>query len=380
MLNRRNFYRLVLKWAFFFLILYFCIIFLIRGSGTDSQIKRFQAPTFNLYKCPAETSSIKEAYRSSPIKSKRTLLYKRILLIANVGSSYQKSIFALLEYLKFPIRVEFYRINGQLPILKIAGEGQFNLIVFDDYRLFDSLSGENKIELLNYCDEYGIGMISFLFSNVKENGILFPHFTAKGKQFVKNLRFMVDSGVNFIAKSSIGFLVDSYTQDWTLFSNITGQSILVASNINNDDLTAALLVRECFNVSHIIFGQNLEHWIMKVAFMDALIYLNVADWDLERFYKNLSTVKKYFYNFYFRYIQIDIDDIFVGQSGTKLTNKDVRSLIETQKDLRNYIENFTFLLGFSGYFFRNGDSLEISGDEELIGKINFYLKKFIFWF
>lgn len=69
----------------------------------------------------------------------------------------------------------------------------------------------------------------------------------------------------------------------------------------------------------------------------------------------------------FRYIQIDIDDVFVGQTGTKLMKNDVINLIQTQNELRNYIKNFSFLLGFSGYFFQKGDLLDVSGDEAFIG-------------
>lgn len=70
-----------------------------------------------------------------------------------------------------------------------------------------------------------------------------------------------------------------------------------------------------------------------------------------------------------RYIQIDIDDIFVGTSGTRMTKADVDALLQSQYHLRQDIKNFTYFLGFSGYYFRNGDSLEDEGDERLIGKI-----------
>lgn len=68
-----------------------------------------------------------------------------------------------------------------------------------------------------------------------------------------------------------------------------------------------------------------------------------------------------------RYIQIDIDDIFVGSSGSRMTRADADSLLESQHHLRRNIKNFTYCLGFSGHYFRNGDSLEDEGDERLIG-------------
>lgn len=257
-------------------------MFLIRKPTDNYYINRFDAPSFNFYKCPAQNFLINNAQFSSLIQSKYEKVYKRILLIAHSKSNYQKSIFALLEYLKLPIRVEFFDLHKQLLILNITNTGLFNLIVFEDYRIFYNLSDANKLELLNYCNNFGIGMISFLFYDISKRGTFFSHFTANGKQVVKNLRFIANSGVNFIAKTSVEFLVNSYSNDWTLFSNVTGQSILVASDINNNNLSATILVHEPFNIPHIIFGQNLDLWIIKIAFLDALIYLKVADIDLER--------------------------------------------------------------------------------------------------
>lgn len=76
------------------------------------------------------------------------------------------------------------------------------------------------------------------------------------------------------------------------------------------------------------------------------------------------------YNKLERHIQIDIDDIFVGASGTRMTKSDVDALLQSQYRLRRDISNFTYSLGFSGYYFRNGDSLEDEGDERLIGTVS----------
>lgn len=70
-----------------------------------------------------------------------------------------------------------------------------------------------------------------------------------------------------------------------------------------------------------------------------------------------------------RYIQIDIDDIFVGTTGTRMTRADADALLQSQYRLRRDIKNFTYCLGFSGHYFHNGDSLEDEGDERLIGII-----------
>lgn len=68
-----------------------------------------------------------------------------------------------------------------------------------------------------------------------------------------------------------------------------------------------------------------------------------------------------------RFIQIDVDDVFVGASGGRIIRSDADALLESQNRLRKKIDNFTYCLGFSGYYFHSGDRLEDGGDERLIG-------------
>lgn len=67
-----------------------------------------------------------------------------------------------------------------------------------------------------------------------------------------------------------------------------------------------------------------------------------------------------------RYVQIDIDDIFVGERGTRLRPLDVNSLIEFQNRLQLHIPGFQLNLGYSGKFFHRGDPEEDDGDDLLI--------------
>uniref|UniRef100_A0A914PBT4 Heparan sulphate-N-deacetylase domain-containing protein n=1 Tax=Panagrolaimus davidi TaxID=227884 RepID=A0A914PBT4_9BILA len=73
------------------------------------------------------------------------------------------------------------------------------------------------------------------------------------------------------------------------------------------------------------------------------------------------------------YIQIDIDDVFVGQTGTRLVTEDIFALIESQNFLRKYIKGFNYTLGFSGHFFRRGDKVENEADEVLVAQSHNFL-------
>ncbi|VDO99834.1 unnamed protein product [Soboliphyme baturini] len=67
-----------------------------------------------------------------------------------------------------------------------------------------------------------------------------------------------------------------------------------------------------------------------------------------------------------RYLQIDIDDVFVGQKETKMLEEDVLELIQAQERVRRHIANFTFNLGFCGKFYQKGASEERLGDSLLV--------------
>ena len=67
-----------------------------------------------------------------------------------------------------------------------------------------------------------------------------------------------------------------------------------------------------------------------------------------------------------RYIQIDIDDIFVGNAGTKLGKSDVDAMIDFTKKWEKIIASFHFVIGFSGKFIYRGNETESAGEKYLL--------------
>jgi heparan sulfate N-deacetylase/N-sulfotransferase NDST2 len=64
---------------------------------------------------------------------------------------------------------------------------------------------------------------------------------------------------------------------------------------------------EVDGIQRVFFGAPLNFWLHKLIFVDALSYLS---------HGRLSTPLT-------RFIQLDIDDIFVGKQGIRLTRDDV---------------------------------------------------------
>ena len=104
-------------------------------------------------------------------------------------------------------------------------------------------------------------------------------------------------------------------------------------------------------IRRVLFGGGLKFWLHRLLFLDAVSYLSRG---------RLSVSLK-------RYILIDIDDIFVGEKGTRLKNSDVEAILESQENLRRFVPGFKFNLGFSGKYFHYGDEEENAGDDLLLG-------------
>lgn len=104
-------------------------------------------------------------------------------------------------------------------------------------------------------------------------------------------------------------------------------------------------------IKRVIFGGANHHWLNRVLLLEAIEHLSSG--------RILSPLE--------RYIQIDVDDIFVGETGKRMNTSDVGALVETQNWLAQRISGgFKFNLGFSGKYFKHGRGDEINGDEELV--------------
>lgn len=92
-----------------------------------------------------------------------------------------------------------------------------------------------------------------------------------------------------------------------------------------------------------------SHWFIWPLIMDILRFLTSKSYD----YYGLN-----------RSIQIDIDDIFLGEkTNDQLKSNDIHALIHSQEFIRNFIPNFRYRLGFSGFYYNennDGDRLLIS--------------------
>lgn len=314
---------------------------------------RFKARPFSLYQCPSESPS-----RSSPVQNfaygskSAGETASRVLLIAEQDSSYNKVLSDFIHHLRIPVRVEV--LDGSELLLNLT-VGRFSVIVFESFHSYSRLGDPARQILLDYCKENKVGIISFLRDPT--DGIQFFKNTSVEvltNQQVTDIEFDISSPVPYVGKKGVKLpLQFEVPSGWTIFrcDNTGWRSFISCQDSSGDTASIAIHDNGQYSgVEHIIFGSNLDHFIMKIGFWDALLYMlrGSPSWDLDTF------------------IEIDIDDIFVGQPGTKLVPDDIESLIQSQDFLRNYIEHFNYTLGFSGHFFKKGDPVENDADELLI--------------
>ncbi|CAD6191323.1 unnamed protein product [Caenorhabditis auriculariae] len=214
----------------------------------------------------------------------------------------------------------------------------------------------NKQTLDEYCYVYHVPIISFIGS---KSGDRYQRIQVKGSslhlwQHQTVDRLLVEkSSLNKVAKAGVERRGVSSNQ-WVLFENDDSTKFEPLLSVLSDEkskLFAAIWDKgQEDGVQRVLFGHNITDWTVKLIFYDTLNWAlgNSSSFSLERF------------------VEIDIDDIFVGAQGTRIVEEDVRALLRCQNEFRKYVQNFTFMLGFSGSYFRNGDSDEDRGDEYLV--------------
>ena len=111
------------------------------------------------------------------------------------------------------------------------------------------------------------------------------------------------------------------------------------------------------NIQRVIFGSGLKFWLHRLLFLDCLSYLS---------HGQLSISLE-------RLMLVDIDDIFVGEIGTRLQPDDVKALIATQERIRSMVPGFKFNLGFSGKYFHHGNDGEDEGDDLILKNVDKFM-------
>ncbi|KAJ6216358.1 hypothetical protein RDWZM_007515 [Blomia tropicalis] len=315
-----------------------------------------------------------------------------------------KHIVEVLEAVRFKYKIEI--AGKSLPLLTSSDKGKYSAIVFENLFKYFHLNKWNRDLLDKYCREFNVGIIGFIVGNEQADNhkkVSDQLNHPKGRRRLDNLPIYVESDYQIKdyqlnAHSNIfritrpgsislgivpennwsiftlppnsssffpiaqalprNYIVDTYPDGYK-YSNIKKLNKLSNStsidwnNYKKNLLTTVFQDNGSYDgIKRIVFGNGLDYWLHKLIFLDSLSYLSNGKWSLP-----LQ-----------RYIQIDIDDIFVGEKGTRMKAVDVEMLIEFQQRLALLIPGFKFNLGYSGKFFHRGYPDENDGDDFLLKK------------
>ncbi|KAJ8266021.1 hypothetical protein GJAV_G00125030 [Gymnothorax javanicus] len=304
-----------------------------------------------------------------------------LVFVESLYSQLGQDIVAVLESGRFRYRTEISPGKGDMPTLTDKDRGRFALVIYENILKYVNLDAWNRELLDKYCVEYGVGIIGFFKAN--ENSLqsaqlkgfpLFLHSHLGLRDCIVNPK----SPLLFITRPGQVEHGPLPGDDWTVFqSNHSTYEPVLQAKARAADIIPPLdggvsvaaappihtsVVQDLGlhdGIQRVLFGNNLNFWLHKLVFVDAVSFLTG---------KRLSLSLD-------RYLLVDIDDIFVGKEGTRMKVPDVKALVETQNELRSHVPNFTFNLGFSGKFFHAGTDEEDLGDDLLLS----YSKEF-WWF
>ncbi|XP_004549588.3 bifunctional heparan sulfate N-deacetylase/N-sulfotransferase 4 isoform X1 [Maylandia zebra] len=368
---RRHLRRLLLLLASCCLVsLLLSAYFLFTNSSPSMQLGQSPEPACSQ---PLSMSPYRQLPYPYPPNPPHTHVYTDQVVLVLVESQYSQlgqDIVAILESAHFQFRMEIASGKGDLPPLTEKGRGRFSLIIYENLLKYANADTWNRQLLHQYCTEYRVGIIGFYRSTENSPSTL----KLRGLPLVlRTNQALWDCCV--VSSSPLLHLTKPGTdrgplpgEDWTSFSSnhSTYQAVLHArakegGGAGSGDNSGpgfsqglqATVVQDMGlydGVRRVLFGQGLAYWLHRLILVDAISYLTDRKLTL-----GLD-----------RHILVDIDDIFVGKEGTRMNAKDVKALLDTQKQLRSQISNFTFNLGFSGKFYHTGTAEEDEGDDLLL--------------
>ena len=289
------------------------------------------------YVCPASNSLLNTVNHTRNI-SKRSS--KNLMILTRSSTSELQSNLAKLLH---STRIKFHR-SYYIDLTST----RTSIILFENYTHYQM--GLENSNFTSYLLENRIGVI--VFNTGTENSEKLNEDT-----FLKDFLHITKYNTQYLNINKTIKLNRAFKNLFLKTENYNLKSILQCETSSNT-VEDILFVNKINGIKHVFISiDNLDDiWLLKSLFIDALRYLTDGDIEI-----SLD-----------RYVQIDIDDIFVADSGTRMIPNDVYELIRLQDELSTryfYHDDykFKFNLGYSGYYYQSGDKYEDEADRLLIG-------------
>ena len=214
-------------------------------------------------------------------------------------------------------------IDLKYEMTKDASKAKYSLIIFYEFQTFLSLSRLVRDVINNYCAKFKAGQIFFAGNNYGRISEFNLEIKRLGKDKSHSLRVNPDSKILWITKPGVETAKPSRTRqtyirvfsfddryETVAYIVPTGGAAETRSSVRAEDTKIAMLLDkgEKAGIKRIFTTLNSAFFLHGLLFLDALKHLSVLP-------------SKYTLQ---RYIQVDIDDIFIGKTGLRLKNADVK--------------------------------------------------------
>lgn len=271
-------------------------------------------------------------------------LEKRILVaIRQTSVTFRTEIAQLLEANRIPHQFVYLEIGDKtvFPELTHEGIGRFSAVIFESIKFYVSLGKANRQLIDQYCRQFAIGIVLMAEQenyglNVHTFGEL--HLGIKtGFSDLQNVE--LNPSACLLRLTRAGGIIDKPPKiKWNaLFPNHSTYEVVefamqeIATTtlrtsdqdkppdtfenaVFQDKVTSTKHITVLTDLGHldgirrVYFGGGLSFWLHRLLFIDALAFLSRG-----LFAHSLE-----------RRILVDIDDIFVGKTGTRMTKEDVQ--------------------------------------------------------
>ncbi|XP_064601762.1 bifunctional heparan sulfate N-deacetylase/N-sulfotransferase-like isoform X2 [Liolophura sinensis] len=296
-----------------------------------------------------------------------------LVLVETQYSRLGTEIIHTLEANRMKYKVE--PVGKSLPYLTHVDKGKYAVIIFENLNSYVNMDKWNRQLLDKYCKDYRVGMVAFVPSTDDTVMSVTLDDLQLSLQFNLAIKdYMLNSYSEIWRLTRPGELFEGEIpgDDWTVFhtNHSTHQPLAYARRREPDFadspvkdhgmyVTAVQDLGFLDDINRVILGNGFRFWLHRLIFLDSLSFLS---------HGRLSVSLD-------RYVQIDVDDVFVGQSGLRMTPGDAEAMVASQERLQQHIRGFHFNLGFSGKFYQRGTPLENAGDTRLLE-----LQKHFHWF
>lgn len=288
----------------------------------------------------------------SIIKSSEKL--KRKVLLLSIDRSRCDKIRNFIETVKYEfIQVSKFDENS----LFDHDFPQFASVIFCSFQDHNEISTYQSFyaALQSYQSKHSIGKI-IIANQTDERLYSIPHVTTSYTEEIGEASFLIhDSSLLRITKAHKEHFALSFHKGNFQIDVEDGVSHEKVTQLTISDQWRTGVVHVCQQKTEpetIIFGMGTELFVNQMLLLDSIYYTSkgILQKPLE---KN---------------IQIDIDDIFVGEPGTRIGVSDVDAMIEFTDKWKEQIPGFNFVVGFSGKFINRGNETEDAGDSYILEK------------